>query len=248
MSLPKILSASLLLLGAASASAVSVTVPTAESVARDTVLEALAPVLAARGATARVDIAPSDARRGLAACTQMSGFMAPGTRLVGKTLVGVKCLDGANWQTFVSIDVKVEAPVWQATHALPAGSPIAAADVAPALALLTQADLDATSGRSNTMSRGLSSLDGRQPPPVGRTLQRPVGPAHALTVTDLREEGRINAGDAVRVVYQGEGFAVTSEGRTVGPADPGGPVQIRLASGAVVAGTLRADRQVELAR
>jgi flagella basal body P-ring formation protein FlgA len=244
MSLSKALFATLALLVTLPASAAA---PTIESIARDALMDALGPVLTARGATAKVDIAPSDARRGLAPCNQMSGFLAPGARLVGKTLVGVKCLDGATWQTFVSVDVKVEAPVWQTTHALTAGSQVAAADLAPVLAPMTQADLDAASGRSNTVSRGLASLDGRNPPPVGRTLQRPVGAAHALVATDVREEGRVNAGDAVRVVYQGEGFAVTTEGRTVNPADPGSSVQIRLASGSVVSGTLRADRLVELA-
>jgi flagellar basal body P-ring formation protein FlgA len=226
----------------------AVAAQTTESVARDTVLEALSPALAARGATVRVDVATADAHRVAAPCARMVGFIPPGARLVGKTLVGVKCLDGASWQTFVALDVHIEAPVWQAVRVLRPGEPLAAADLASTMAPLTTQDLDAASGRGNTLSRGFASLDGRQPPPVGRTLQRQVAPGHALVATDIREEGRVNAGESVRVVYQGEGFAISTEGRTVAPADPGASVQIRLASGSVVSGTLRADRQVEMAR
>ena len=47
-------------------------------------------------------------------------------------------------------------------------------------------------------------------------------------------------------IRAGDGFSVASEGRAVGAADPGAMVLVRLASGSVVNGTLRADRRVEL--
>ncbi len=140
--------------------------------------------------------------------------------------------------------------MWQATHALRAGEPLMNGDVVLANATLTLADLDAAAaiarGAGPSAMRGLASLDGRNAAPLGRTIQRPVGAGRPLAAADLREEGRVNAGESVRVVYRGEGFSVASEGRTVGAADPGSNVQIRLASGSVVSGTLRADREVEL--
>ena len=229
------------------ARAASAVVPTIESVGRDTLLEALAPALAARGATATVNIPPADARRALAPCTQYVGFVPPGARLVGKTVVGVRCVDGANWQTFVAADVRVDAPVWQVARPLRAGEPLVAGDVVLATAVLAPADIEVALG-SGSRARGLASIDGRTPAPLGRTVQRPVGAGRALAAADLREDGRVNAGEAVRVVYLGDGFSVSSEGRTVGAADPGSNVQIRLASGTVVNGTLRGDHRVELAR
>ncbi len=228
--------------------------PTVESVARDALLDALTPALTARGATATINIAALDARRALAPCGQLIGSVPPGARLNGRTVVAVRCIDGAAWQTFVSADVRVEAPVWQATRALRVGEPLSNGDVALSTAAMTTADIDvaasvARGGNGNgSPARALASLDGRMPAPFGRTIQRPVGAGHALVAADVRDEGRVAVGETVRIVYLGDGFTVSSEGRTVGAADPGASVQIRLASGSVVHGTLRADHQVELSR
>ncbi len=231
--------------------------PSPESVARETLRDALAPALAVRGATAVITVAPVDARRLLAPCNLMTGFMPAGARLSGRTTVGVRCADGASWQTFVAAEVRVEGPAWQATHALRAGDPIGAGDLTPVSTVLTAPDLevasqqarvDAAGGRANPGLRGLASIDGRAAAPIGRVILRPVAAGRALTLSDIRDEGRINPGDVVRVVYLGEGFAVSSDGRSVGSADPGANVMIRLASGALVAGTLRADHLVELPR
>lgn len=249
------LAAACVLVALAGPSGAQAAASTPESAARETLLEALAPALAVRGATAVVTVSPPDARRVLEPCNQMSGFLPPGARLAGKTTVGVRCLDGATWQTFLSANVRVEGPTWQTTRALRAGEPIADGDVAAVVAPLTAPDVDAAAalartgaGRSTPASQGLASLDGRQPAPVGRIALRSVPTGRALTSADVRDEGRVNPGDAVRVVYVGAGFSITSEGRSVGAADPGSPVTIRLASGTMVNGVLRADRLVELPR
>ena len=230
---------------------------TPESVARETLLDALAPALAVRGATAIVTVSPPDARRVLEPCNQMTAFMPPGSRLAGRTTVGVRCVDGASWQTFLTATVRAEAPAWQSTRALRAGDPIAEGDVTPAMTVLGAPDLDAAaalarsgpaSNKATATSRGLATLDARFPAPIGRVALRAVPSGRALTAGDVRDEGRVNPGDAVRVVYLGNGFSVSSEGHSVGSADPGSAVMIRLASGTLVNGTLRADRLVELPR
>lgn len=224
---------------------------TPESVARALLDDALAPLLAARGANALVTIAPADARRASPPCDRFTAHLPPGARMIGRTLVGVRC-DGANWQAFVAAEIRVDAPSWTTARALRAGESIAAADLVMTLAPMTQADFDAalalSRGGNAAASRGMASLDGRTPAPLGRIVLRPVAAGRALASADVRDEGRINAGEAVRVVYNGEGFSVSSDGRAVGPADPGATIQIRLASGNVVNGTLRSDHLVELPR
>ena len=217
----------------------------AEDAGRQALLDALAPALAARGATATVNVTPPDARRNLAPCQRFSASIPPGARLTGRTMVAVRCIDGATWQTFLSADIRVEAPVWEATRALRPGDALGSNDVRQVVGALQQADLEAPSIR-NPNSRGLATIDPRGVAVAGRTLQRPVGTGRALVLADLRDDGRINPGDTVKVVYQGEGFSVTSEGRSVGAADPGSNVLIRLASGTVVNGTLRPEHLVEL--
>ncbi len=238
--------------------------PSPEAVGRATLMDALAPVIAARGAVATVNVAPLDARRNLAPCARMTGFIPPGARLVGKTLVGIRCVEGASWQTFLGADVHVEAAVWQSTRALRAGDPLGSADLIQTQAALTTADIEAatvaarqgapTAANSTVNAsaaaptRGLATIDGRTRAPLGRIVQRSVAMGRALTASDLREAGRINPGDAVRVVYSGDGFSVASEGHSVGAADPGANVLIRLTGGALVNGTLLADHRVELPR
>jgi flagella basal body P-ring formation protein FlgA len=239
------------------AAAATISAPTPESVGREALLDALAPALAARGATASVTVSEPDARRTLAPCNQLTAALPPGARLAGKTVVAVRCNDGANWQTFLTAEVRVEAPIWQTTHALRAGETINGGDVVMTTAVMSAADLEVatsaarvgtTTNGSTAANRGLASLDGRVPAPIGRIVQRPVAMGRALTASDVRDEGRINPGDAVRVVYTGDGFSVSSEGRSVGAGDPGTTISIRLASGALVNGTLRADHLVELPR
>lgn len=232
--------------------------PSPAAVATETLRDALAPALAVRGGTAIIAVAPPDARRLLEPCNQMQGFMPPGSRLSGKTVVGVRCVDGATWQTFLTANIRAEAPTWQTTRALRAGDAIGSGDVVAMTGTLTAPDLDAaaavaragsTAGKaSNDALRGLVSLDGRQPAPIGRIALRSVAAGRALTASDVRDEGRINAGDRVRVVYVGDGFAVSSEGQSMGAADPGARLMVRLASGTMVNGTLRGDHLVELPR
>ena len=200
--------------------AAAATIQTPESVAREFLTDTLAPLLATRGATAIVTVAPADARRAPAPCDHYTAFAPPGTRLSGKTLVGIRCADATPWQAFVSADIRVDAPSWQASRALRAGEVINDGDLVVASSPLSSVDVDAAlasarGGSRPAQVRGLASLDGRMPAPVGRVVLRPVATGRALTAADVRDEGRINAGESVRVVYQGEGFSVTSEGRAV---------------------------------
>lgn len=226
------------------------TTPSPEAIGRATLTDALATAVASRGAVATIHVTPPDPRRVLAPCVRMLGFVPPGARLVGKTLVGIRCLEGANWETFLTADIRVEAPVWQTTHALRAGDIIGAADLKSVRAPLTTADLEAAAPatRQSPQAQGLATIDGRAPAPLGRIVQRPVAMGRALATSDLREPGHVNPGDPVRVVYKGAGFSVSSEGRSVGAADPGAGILIRLESGTLVNGTLLADHRVELQR
>ncbi len=225
-------------------------IETPESAARALLDETLAPLLAARGANAVVTMTPSDARRTPPPCAQFNAYLPPGARLIGRTLVGVRCADGSNWQAFVPAEIHVDAPSWVAARALHAGEALAATDLVTSTTPMTQADLDAalmsSRGGNAGAARGMASIDGRTPPPLNRVVLRPVAMGRALSAGDVRDEGRINAGETVRVIYNGDGFSVTSEGRAVGPADPGATIQIRLASGTVVNGLLRSDHLVEL--
>lgn len=210
-----------------------------ETVALSTIDDTLRAPLAKRGATAITRVATPDARRALAPCLKAVGFLPPGARLAGKTMVGVRCTDGATWQTFVAVDVRIDGPVWTTTRALRPGDVIGSADLVAGTAALSSVDFDAN-------PRGLAALDGRAPAPVGSTMQRATGNGRSLAQVDVKQAGRVEPGEMVRLVYSGSGFAVSSEGRAVGAADPGATLLVRLASGSLVTGTLHDDRKVEI--
>ena len=214
-----------------------------ESAARAALNDALAAIAAARNATVRVAIAPFDARRTVLPCAAMSGFIPPGARLSGRTLVGVRCTAGASWQLFVPAEVRVTAPAWRAAAALKPGRVLTESDLVPAPAELGHADLELGGD-----ARGIALIPATGVAPIGRTVARAVASGAALAGADLLDDARMNAGDTVRVVYEGDGFAIASEGRLVGAAGAGKAAQVRLASGTIVRGIARADRAVVLAR
>src|SRR5262245_51865232 len=74
-----------------------------------------------------VSIGRSDFTRS-APCAKLEPYVVPGTRLWGKTAVGVRCADGNKWSAFVLVEVKVFAPAWVAARPVPAGRPVTEAD------------------------------------------------------------------------------------------------------------------------
>jgi flagella basal body P-ring formation protein FlgA len=179
------------------------------------------------GGVAHVSVGQPDARLRLAACADLQAFQPPGARPVGKTMVGIRCMSGRPWQVFLPADIHIEAPVWVSVQALPAGHVLAPEDLAQ-----RSQEVLVTEGENHT----LTATDN---PPFGATLARGVAAEAALRASDLHDASRIAAGDSVQVVYDGTGFSVESEGKSVNAAAPGQNVQVRMASGSTVSGVLQ---------
>jgi flagella basal body P-ring formation protein FlgA len=186
------------------------------------------------GGTLHLNVAAPDARQHLTACSQMQAYLPPGARTSGRTLVGVRCLAPRAWQAFLAVDIHLEAPVWVAARALPQGHAIAPADI---MARTLEVTLDGANARL------VPAVDGQV---IGQTLVRGLAADSPLRSSDLLESGHLNPGDAVEVVAVGSGFRVSGEGRTIGSANPGQNVQVRMTSGLVVTGILSDAHVVEL--
>ena len=57
----------------------------------------------------------------LAPCAQLQVFIPLGAKLWGNTSIGVRCSAGAEWNVYVPVTVRVQAPVVVATRPLASG-------------------------------------------------------------------------------------------------------------------------------
>jgi flagella basal body P-ring formation protein FlgA len=171
-----------------------------------------------------------DPRLQLAPCARVEPYLLPGTRLWGRTAIGVRCLEGAAWTVALPVTVTIRG------RALVAGEPLAAGAVPPAGSLrLEEAELTREPGTPLTDPAQL----------VGRTLIRPLAAGQVLRAEHFRVTQSVAAGDPVRIQMVGQGFTIQADGQALAGAGEGQSVRVRTEGGRIVAGTLR-GRTVEV--
>jgi len=177
-----------------------------------------------------VTVGSLDPRLRLAPCARVEPYLLPGTRLWGRTAIGVRCLEGANWTVALPVTVSIRG------RALVAGEPMQAGTVpANASLRLEEAELTREAGTPVTDPAQL----------VGRTLNRPVAAGQVLRIEHLRVTPTVAPGDPVRIQMVGQGFVIQADGHALAGAGEGQPLRVRTDSGRILAGTLR-GRTVEI--
>lgn len=168
----------------------------------------------------------------LAPCAQVEPYLPAGVPAWGRTRVGLRCQSGpVRWNIFMPVTVQVLAPALALNAALPAGARIQESQLER-----VQADW---AGAPQALFSSAESL-------VGRTLARAVGAGQALNGGDLQARQWFAAGEPVRVLASGSGFAVASEGIALTPGVEGQPARVRMAGDRVLVGRATAERQVEV--
>lgn len=179
-----------------------------------------------------IEVGQLDPRLRLAPCQRVEPYLPVGTRLWGKARIGLRCTQGTSpWNVYLPITVKVYGTAWVAAQTLAAGAVLTAAD-------LVQAEVDWAADASATVSDPEQAL--------GRTLLRRVTAGQGLRAADLRPRQWFAAGDMVKVVAVGAGFAVSGIGQALGHGIEGQTVRVRTENGRVVSGAPAGDRQVEI--
>ena len=189
---------------------------------------------AGSGAALRVDVqlGTLDARLRLAPCEQIEPFLPPGTRLWGRSRIGLRCLRGpTRWNVYLPLTVKVFGPALVATRALSAGSVIGPNDLA-------QAEVDLAEDPSNALRQAELV--------VGRTLARPLDAGRSLRQAHLQPRQWFAAGETVQVLAQGSGFAVSGEAMAITAGIEGQPARVRTERGRVISGTPVGERRLEV--
>jgi len=184
------------------------------------------------GARLEVEVGVLDPRLKLAPCARITPYLPAGTRLWGRARVGLRCDEGARWNVFVPVTVRVFATTWTVNQSLPAGSVLQASH-------LQQAQADLAAEPSPVL---------RDPPSaVGRTLARAMRPGQPLREADLKLRQWFAAGDTVRVITLGTGFSISADGQALNAGIDGQTAKVRIDGGRVVSGRATAEHRIEVA-
>src|SRR3954470_15317377 len=81
------------------------------------------------GAEVDISVSEPDPRLTLAPCARIEPFVPPGAKLIGRTSLGVRCVEGANWTVYLPVRIKLFMDVLVAARPIARGQLVADADV-----------------------------------------------------------------------------------------------------------------------
>ncbi|MDR3412886.1 MAG: flagellar basal body P-ring formation chaperone FlgA [Formivibrio sp.] len=180
---------------------------------------------------ASYDIGTLDNRLHLDACRNMEVSLPPGYRLLGKTMLHIKCIAGAGWSISLPVQVSITVTYFVAARPLAANQEIRDGDMAP-----QQGDL--------ANLPGSVILDPVQA--LGRTLNSSIAAGNPLRQEMLRSPVVIQQHQKVRVVFRENGVEVINEGTALSNAQEGQPVRVKVSNGQTVQGIARANGMVDV--
>ena len=176
------------------------------------------------GGEIEVVIGEPDARLTLAPCARFEPFVPVGAKLWGRSSLGVRCVDGANWTVFVPIEVRVWNTVQVAARPIARGRPVTPDDVR-----IDRVDLTRVSGPIYGAAESLE----------GNVTVRAIAAGEPLRRDLVRPPPVMAAGDPVQVVYDGNGFAISLDGKALAAAGDGQTVRVTTATGRILTGVAR---------
>jgi flagellar basal body P-ring formation protein FlgA len=169
--------------------------------------------------------------RGLAACATLQPFMPNGARLWGRTTVGVRCTSGHPWTVWLQAKVSVHATYYVASRAMTPGEVVSEADIV---------------GRDGDLTMLPMSIITAPSQAIGSVTLMRVSAGLPLRQDMLKNTASVTAGTMVRVVAQGDGFSISSEGSALSNATPGQPVKVRTSTGQILMGIVKDSSTVQI--
>ena len=172
-----------------------------------------------------------DTRTQLSPCNAFEPFLPAGSKLWGKSTVGVRCLGPSTWTVYLQVTVNVSGNYLISARTMPAGYVISAADVVV---------------RSGDLSTLPANIITDQAQAIGKTVKNGFTAGQPLRNDQLLAPWAVQQGQSVRTISNGPGFSVSSEGKALNNALAGQVVQVRTASGQSVSGIARPGGVVEV--
>lgn len=170
-----------------------------------------------------------DRRLALPACARIEAFLPAGSQLIGRTSVGVRCIESVGWSIFVPVQVRVSLDLLVSARQLPLGH------------TLQERDLASLTTETSNMT-GLT--DPRQA--IGKVLRYGIASGQVLREDMLRPPFSVTQGQIIQLIARGSGFSINNAGAALNNASAGQTVQVRVGSNRVVGGIALASGMVEI--
>ena len=181
-----------------------------------------------------VQVGKLDPRLNLAPCLRIEPYLPSGSKLWGRTRIGMRCVEGERpWNVFLPVTVKALGPAWVLTNNVGMGE------------LLThdhamQAEVD--------WAESPHAIIALPDDWVGQTAARNLTAGMALRQTMVKAAQIFKPGAGVKVLVQGGGFVVTSSGKALEGGAVGQNVRVRMDNGRTVIGTVNPQGEVVVAQ
>jgi flagella basal body P-ring formation protein FlgA len=200
-------------------------------VTEEQLTELVDPALLPQNSTVQVSFSKPDARIGSAECPTALFSNSTSNKIWGRTFVQVQCVGSNMAPFFLGIDVKIWAPVLVVKNTIQAGQAVEANDIefkTMDLSQLKQGWVDNLAHLNN------------------KTAARQLWPGTLLKHDHLRGHSLMKNGDLVKVMLQGNGFAIGGVAIAMGEAELGEVVRIKTSHGKILHGIARDALTVEV--
>jgi flagella basal body P-ring formation protein FlgA len=179
-----------------------------------------------------VKIGALDSRLKLAPCARVEPYLPPGVRLWGNSRLGLRCVEGrVHWNVFLPVTVKAYGQAWVMRRDVMSGTALTEAD-------LVAAEVDWAEEPSPVLATPQQW--------VGQVALRTLMTGQTLRQNMVRPAQVFQAGATVRVVAQGTGFQIASDGQALAAGVVGQLVKVRMDNGRIMAGTVLDARTVRV--
>jgi flagella basal body P-ring formation protein FlgA len=179
-----------------------------------------------------VSVGSLDSRLKLAPCGNVETFLPVGSRLWGKTRVGVRCTDGvARWSVTLPATVKALGPAWVVKSQVASGAVLTREDV-------MEAHVDWAEETHAVLAEPDAWL--------GQVATRQLNTGQVLRQGMVKAAQVFQAGAQVKVIAQGPGFQVSGEAQALSAGVLGQLARVKMDNGRVASGTVLDARTVKI--
>lgn len=171
-----------------------------------------------------------DQRIAMPACNRLEAFLPAGSQFIGRTSIGVRCMEKNGWRIFVPVQIRISMNVLVSSRQLPMGHILQTQDI-------TRQTIE--------ISRTAVLSDANQA--LGKVLRYGIAAGQMLREDMLRQPYSVKQGQIVELLVQGDAFSIRSAGAALANASVGQTVNVRSSSGRVVGGIAQSNGIVEIA-
>ena len=221
-------------LAVAGVQAQAVAEPNFQALAQDWLRDATAAAQPVGPAALRLEVKVGalDSRLKLAPCGNVEPYLPPGSRLWGRTRIGLRCIDGmSRWNVSLPVTVNAFGNAWVVKGSVAAGAMIAEDDVMEAE--VNWAEEASPVIRDKTLW-------------VGQIATRQLTTGQALRQSMVRPAQVFQAGAQVRVLAQGPGFQISSDGQALSAGVVGQLARVKMENGRVSSGLVLDTKTVKI--